>query len=276
MRKKLMLVAMVFVLMMSVGATAYASPSNSKANRDYKGLVDIGKFSLYADIQGSANRSKGEPAIVFESGRDVSHAIWAGAQSGLSSKTQTISYDRANIGLSENSGTTYDAVTQAKQLHKLLKKSKVKAPYILVTHSYGSAITTVFADMYSSEVAGVVFVDAAHVDQEAVTTDTFPVERQAIFKSMFKLEGGYPTIVQTLQQAKDTYSDKPFKDVPLTVLSGTEHGLGPVIEATWANLQLDLLTLSDYSKQIIVQGGDHYFMLTHPQVVVDAVIDIMK
>lgn len=274
MRKRFLSVVAVVVLLMSVGVNAYASPSYTSP--DGQGLVDIGTFSLYADVQGSANRGVGEPAIVFESGRDADHSLWADAQAELSLQTQTISYDRANIGLSEDSGTTYDAVTQAQQLHDLLDEAGVPAPYILVTHSYGSAITTVFADLYPTEVAGVVFVDAAHVDQEAVTTDTFPTWMQDVFKSQFVLEGGYTTIVQTLSQAKDAITNNDtYRNIPLKVLSATEHGLGPVIEATWASLQLDLLTLSDYSSQTIVTGAEHYLMLSHPEAVVTAVEELL-
>ncbi|MWC30628.1 alpha/beta fold hydrolase [Paenibacillus sp. MMS18-CY102] len=275
MRKKLLSVVMSSALMLSVSGTALACPS-TPIYTDYTGKVDLGDFELHVDIQGSANRSGSEPAVVFESGRDVDGSVWDDVADEISLQTQTFAYDRANIGLSDDSGGPYDAVTQAEQLHDLLAETGVSAPYILVTHSYGSAITTVFADLYPTEVAGIAFIDAAHVDQEAVTTDTFPIPVQNVFKANFVAEGGYSTITQTLSQAKTAIvNDDPLRDIPLEVLSATVHGLGPVIEATWADLQEDLLNLSDYSNHTIATGSGHYIMTDQPSAVVDVIENLL-
>lgn len=283
--KKLSSVVLSTVLLFSLSTSVLAAEGEveqkdnaqniSKQHQDYQGTVKVDNVNLYVNVQGSANRSKNEPAVVFESGREDSGDVWSSVQTLVSDTTQTFSYDRASLGQSEDTGGPYDAVTQAKQLHKALQKAKVKAPYILVTHSYGSAISYVFDNLYPNQVAGVVLVDGAHVLQEQQITETLLPAYRDIFKSKWTLEGGYTQIVENLAQAQVALANDNLRNVPLKVLSGTEHGLGPEVEAAWATLQTDLLNLSNFSSQTIVQGSSHYIMIDAPDAVASAIEEIL-
>jgi pimeloyl-ACP methyl ester carboxylesterase len=46
------------------------------------------------------------------------------------------------------------------ELHTLLRKAKVRGPYVLVGHSYGGLLVRLFAGQYPREVAGLVLVDS--------------------------------------------------------------------------------------------------------------------
>jgi pimeloyl-ACP methyl ester carboxylesterase len=49
-------------------------------------------------------------------------------------------------------------------LHRLLLAAHVKPPYILVGHSLGGMNIKLYAETYTSQIAGLVFVDASHED----------------------------------------------------------------------------------------------------------------
>ena len=76
------------------------------------------------------------------------------------------SYDRAGLGYSDSSPQPRTSKVMAEELHALLQNASISPPYILVGHSMGGYNIRLFADIYRSEVAGVVLVDSSHPEQE--------------------------------------------------------------------------------------------------------------
>lgn len=70
----------------------------------------------------------------------------------------TFVYNRRGYGFSDG-GTNRTIKEQAEDLRKLLKKSAVPSPYILVGEEYGSLVLTEFAKAYPDLVAGVVLIN---------------------------------------------------------------------------------------------------------------------
>ncbi|MNY85824.1 haloalkane dehalogenase [compost metagenome] len=272
MKKKVASFVLAAVMSLSVSAAVFANPI---AGQDYQGLVDVNGVNLYVDIQGSANRDQTEPAVIFENGRLDEHTVWSAVQPVIAQTTQTLSYDRADIGQSDPGTGSYDAISQAQELHALLQEANIAAPYVLVTHSHGSSITRVFADLYPTEVVGVAFIDAAHEDQEALITDTMPQALQDVYKSQFVKEGGYAAVLTGLAQAGATVVNDPFRTIPIAVVSADDHRLGPVVEATWAALQAEIVTWSNFSTHTVATGSYHFVMIDQPQVVIDAIESLL-
>ena len=107
-------------------------------------------------------RGNGSPTVIFDSGLTDEISAWAHVQDTLSQHVRTCSYDRAGIGFSDGETVHGDSSSIVKDLHALLGKAGIQAPYVLVGHSYGGMNIRLFADRYLSEVAGMVFVDPAH------------------------------------------------------------------------------------------------------------------
>jgi pimeloyl-ACP methyl ester carboxylesterase len=101
----------------------------------------------------------GAPSIVLEAGIAASSLNWSVLQPALATSTTTYSYDRAGFGwsASDNSACTLAKLTD--DLHALVAGAPVPAPFILVAHSFGSYIATVYARRFPNELAGVVLVD---------------------------------------------------------------------------------------------------------------------
>jgi pimeloyl-ACP methyl ester carboxylesterase len=122
-------------------------------------LVDIGGYRLHIDVRGSG------PTVVLEGGTWVPGAAWAHIQSELASTARVVTYDRAGLGWSDHSPKARTADVMAEELHELLVRAEVPAPYVLVGHSFGGTVVRVFAHRHPGLVAGIVLLDGAHEDQ---------------------------------------------------------------------------------------------------------------
>jgi pimeloyl-ACP methyl ester carboxylesterase len=126
-------------------------------------LVDVGGHKLNVRVSGTAR--PGAPTVVFESGLGALLGNWNRVQTEVAESTRTVAYERAGIGKSEPRSDAPTVQRIVAELHTLLGKLDVAAPYVLVGHSYGSVITNMFAATYPTEVAGLVHVDPTDFTQ---------------------------------------------------------------------------------------------------------------
>jgi pimeloyl-ACP methyl ester carboxylesterase len=125
-------------------------------------LVDIGGRRIHLDCRGA-----GAPIVVFESGLDLYGSLsWSAVQDSVARITRACSYDRAGIMWSDRSGEARNGVAIASDLHEALKVAGEQGPYVMVGHSLGGPYVMTFAKQFGADVAGIVFVDASHPDQQ--------------------------------------------------------------------------------------------------------------
>lgn len=125
-------------------------------------LVDIGGRRIHVDCRGT-----GAPTVVFEAGLDVYGSLsWSAVQDPISQITRACSYDRAGIMWSDRANGARDAAAIAGDLHRALQAAGENGPYVMVGHSLGGPYVMAFTKQFGAEVAGVVFVDASHPDQQ--------------------------------------------------------------------------------------------------------------
>lgn len=125
-------------------------------------LVDIGGRRIHLDCRGT-----GAPIVVFESGLDLYGSLsWSAVQDSVARITRACSYDRAGIMWSDRSSEARNGAAVASDLHKALHAAGEQGPYVMVGHSLGGPYVMTFAKQFGSDVAGVVFVDASHPDQQ--------------------------------------------------------------------------------------------------------------
>jgi len=101
----------------------------------------------------------GGPSVVLEAGIAASSLNWSVLQPGLAAFTTTYSYDRSGFGWSTSDNGACRLVKLTDDLHALMKAAPVPAPFILIAHSFGSYIATVYARRFPNDLAGVVLVD---------------------------------------------------------------------------------------------------------------------
>lgn len=119
-------------------------------------MVDTGAGKVEMVVSGS-----GRPAIVFESGFSDTYEYWNAVVATLSTKFETVRYNRAGVGHSPLNDKPRTAEEIATELHTALANAKVEPPYILVGHSAGGMYVRVFAHLFPADIAGMVLVDPA-------------------------------------------------------------------------------------------------------------------
>lgn len=110
----------------------------------------------------------GFPTIVFLQGSGESILDWKKLRRPASTLTRACFYDRAGFGYSdplEKGEATAIAATD--DLHDLLRAAAIKRPIVLVGHSLGGLIATLYADRFPKEVGGLVLVDTSFATQFA-------------------------------------------------------------------------------------------------------------
>lgn len=126
-------------------------------------LVDIGGRRIHLDCRGS-----GAPIVVFEAGLDVYGSLsWSAVQEPVARTTRACSYDRAGIMWSDRASGARDGAAVASDLRQALQAAGEQGPYVMVGHSLGGPYVMTFTNRFGGEVAGVVFVDASHPDQQS-------------------------------------------------------------------------------------------------------------
>src|SRR5256885_11213084 len=108
---------------------------------------------------------KGRPTVVLDSGLGGSSLDWTRVQPEIAKFTRVCSYDRAGYGWSDLSPEPRTSSQIAKELKGLLTSAAERPPYVLVGHSFGGYNMRMFSELYPSDVAGMVLVDAEHPDE---------------------------------------------------------------------------------------------------------------
>lgn len=110
------------------------------------------------------------------------------------------------------------------------------------------------------------------------------------FRAMLSTTGYFETAVSETASISDSFAEvraaniTSLGDIPLIVITrglsdpipGASDTDNQAYEEIWQTMQAELAALSTNSKQIIAQESDHYIQLRQPQLVVDAVQEIVQ
>lgn len=126
-------------------------------------LVDIGGGRrIQIDCRG-----EGGPTVVFQAGGDMLGSLgWKPVMEKVSRNARACAYSRAGILWSDPALVKFEPEEVAHDLHAALEASGERPPYVLVAHSRGGLYNMIFAGLYRDEIAGMVFADSSHPDQE--------------------------------------------------------------------------------------------------------------
>jgi pimeloyl-ACP methyl ester carboxylesterase len=114
--------------------------------------VDIGGRSMNIYCSG-----EGSPAVIVDTpGSDVPGYHWSHIQPEVAKFSRAYWYDRAGTGWSDPGPYPGASLEMAKDLHELLRRAGVPAPYVLVGASSGGTNARVYNGLFTSEVAGMV------------------------------------------------------------------------------------------------------------------------
>jgi pimeloyl-ACP methyl ester carboxylesterase len=262
-------------------------------------MVLVDGDELYVNCQGPSSAR----TIVLENGMGLASQNWDWIQRELIKSYHVCSYDRAGVGFSRAPKVMPNAGNSADSLAALLQEIEITEPVILVAHSYGGLVARIFADRYPEQAAGVVLVDSSHEDMGARFPPEFQAEFDkmlngfSVLSMMNRFAGAYVIGITerfsagldqpTKSRAQHLYSSsrhmkgaaaeaegweisadlardvgaRGLGDMPLRVImvDGWPDGMAP----SWAEMQSDLSALSQDGSLTVIQGADHFNVLTN-------------
>jgi pimeloyl-ACP methyl ester carboxylesterase len=271
---------------------------------------DVGGFKMHIDCTG-----QGSPTVVFDSGLGDTSLSWRRVQPEIAKLTRACTYDRAGLGYSEASPRPRTGKVIAQELHALLQAAKVAGPYVLVGHSMGGYDVRLYANLYPSEVEGMVLVDASHPDQD----NRFPRElkdmegtwlREAEFLE-YSAPFGIPRLLGFCEDdpvwraaecnfhsaregvaelksfdesAAETAATGALDSIPLAVLSHDPDkpsaelpaDLAKPVNQAWEKMQEELAHLSTRGTRTVAKNSSHYIQVDRPDVVIDAIRNVVQ
>ncbi|HEX3156176.1 MAG TPA: alpha/beta hydrolase [Candidatus Angelobacter sp.] len=116
----------------------------------------------------------GSPTVILSAGLGSWSVVWRSVQPALARSTRVCAWDQAGFGFSSPSPEPQDAIHLTKDLEQTLKAANVEGPYLMVGHSAGAFVALRFADQHPKSVVGIVLVDPALLDQDAVMKRVAP------------------------------------------------------------------------------------------------------
>lgn len=228
--------------------------------------------------------NKNHPTIIFLPGSGNTHYVWEKVAPKVAKFSHVVVYDKTGYGYSQQykKPVPLTASIVVKNLKNLLEKIDVSPPYIFVGHSHGGIYAQDFALTYPELVSGMVLVDSS----------TYQLLQWPRFQNYFPGNDVNPTepfyyealgISPSLKAVKEKMlrnGDHPFGNLPIVVLNaGNEKDLGYFTESMdrdWHSFQRQLSKTSNKSVYINVKNSGHFIQIDQPEVIVDAIYDLIK
>jgi pimeloyl-ACP methyl ester carboxylesterase len=315
--KRILLSLVIFLIALSLLGMTYQTISTQADQKEYPApgeLIDIGGYRLHLYCMGEP--VDGSPTVILEQGLGGTSPAWTWVQPEVAKVTRVCAYDRAGLGWSDPApkGTPRDGKEVATELHTLLQKANIEAPYVMVGHSFGGLYTRVFAHQYPEDVVGVVLLESSHPDQWTSTpagqalyesnVRTYSVTSTLARLGLLRLRAksqpplGLPDLqnkelmaflsatkdwdAQAAEFAATTELDNEVRaagslgDLPLFVLTATDHGGPAEMEQLWQGLQNELAQLSTNSVHEVLEGARHESVWADPKYADESVAAILN
>jgi pimeloyl-ACP methyl ester carboxylesterase len=293
----------------SLSAETVATASRSQATTPDQSapppigrLVDVGGYRVHLYCTGEGNPT----VVIVGAGLSVT---WGLIQPEVAKFTQVCSYDHSGVGWSD-SGPEDSCTLRVHEVHTALEKAGIKGPYVIVGHSLGGMVARLYADRYPGEVSGMVLVDhsfsfflARGIKGPSFAQKSSPsapgslgpgatlIEDDPNFRKLSDrdreldhwamsqprmqkaLETNHELIPECFSQAEAITKDQlhPLNDKPLVDVSR-----GQFRSPEYDKFQSELLSLSQNSKQIIAENSGHFVIVDRPDVVIDAIRQVVR
>jgi len=242
---------------------------------------------------------EGNPTVVLEAGLGFDATIWSNIQPEIATFCEVCAYSRAGIGDSPSATGKRDIQNIVNDLETLLENDSMEGPFILVGHSIGGLIINMYAYQHPQQVAGLVFVDSSHPNQDNELPQALPEDLRAakIARSLNSKPPENWFSSATATQGETAYMQPgSLGHRPVAVLTadtsivhpeeitwakenlGTNYtkDIAMAEKAVWKTLQGQYAQLSSNTQHLDVKGSFHFIHLDKPEVVVEAIQQVVQ
>jgi pimeloyl-ACP methyl ester carboxylesterase len=166
-------------------------------------------------------------------------------------------------------------------LHALLAEAQVPEPYTLVGHSLGGLFIRLYAQVYPSQVNGLVLVDAFPVELPRQFGSQWPAYRHVLNYPLPKFAKDpdfelidVDTSITQLEQAPPLHQMAVAvltKTKPFARPSGVEGFSFADLERLWFKGAENLVRLDRNTPHIFATDSDHYIQIHQPDLVIQSI-----
>lgn len=224
----------------------------------------------------------GRPAIVLLGGVGLPHQVWALIFPQLASISTVFVHNRHGVGASAAPRRAQTGTAIVETLRAALAAARVPPPYVLVGHALGGLYAILYARLFPHELAGLVLLEATHPDDHALErgyrflprafTRTLMATATTRSRRNAELRFMAHTALEIAQAG-------PCPDLPLAVVTGAKTpsrlAMSPARVQSHASRQQQLVALSAIGKQIVAPNSGHFPAVTDPEIVVQAIREIV-
>jgi pimeloyl-ACP methyl ester carboxylesterase len=195
---------------------------------------------------------------------------------------RTVLYDRAGLGRSAPAPGSYRIEDEAAALRRVLDRFSVRAPVVLVAHSYGGFVARLVAAT-DTRIAGVVLVDAnlpEYFDDAALVRlkakyepqfEALQRARPALAQVMIPLMRAYPDTVRRVRAASF-----PAKIPVIDIVA--EHSWGDTEgeNAAMRRVHEAFVAASPEREIVVATGSGHNVMRDRPELLVAEIARMVR
>jgi len=216
--------------------------------------------------------------VVLEAGSRGTIASWGTVPVAVARDATLFAWNRPGYGNSAQAATPRDGRTIVEELRRVLRHKGLQPPYVLVGHSLGGLYMQLFARAYPDEVRGLVLVDALYPRTVKKSAD-FPLATRIAARLVLS-RSAWAEIEGIDETGEAVLALGGIDDKPIVRLVNVPQG-GTAIPVDFGAFRMDAATrdfvrgLYPHAKTVVVDAS-HQMQLTHPEVVVKAVQDVLK
>lgn len=245
-------------------------------------MVNVGDHSLETIQAGT-----GEYTIIFESGFGTDYKVWGHVASEVMNTNQVLLYSRAGTGKSEPNPNPQTLEQAVQDLSTLIEKANLKAPFILVGHSYGAFIIRGYAALNPEKVKGLVFVDPAHekLIQELKKIDHAKAVKDVELQNSF-MPDRFKQENELINQIFDKAALPDFgklPQVPAVVLTSVQKRANPELflhaptgVEVWRKLHTEFFSQFTSGAHVITVNSGHNIHREEPELVINAINQVVQ
>ena len=221
----------------------------------------------------------GAPAIVLLNGAGLTMEGWAPLYPGIEHLGTVFAWNRFGLQGSDAPATAQTGALVIASLRELLSYAGVAAPYVLVAHSWGGLYANLFARLHPADVAGVLFIEAAHPLDHSVQEPPSEGQLSRAISRVLSLpqwllrDNLRAELDAARTVAAEIQAAPAFPPVPVSVVSGGNRPPRSLVSpAAWLARrahQEELARLSPLGAQVIATHSGHFPQLTQPEFVLD-------
>ena len=239
-------------------------------------------------------KSEFKGTIIFQNGSGTSLREWTDNKTFFNCVRRhgsALVYDRSGLGKSPpdfsiSSEKPITAQLVNSKLRRLLKRKRIKAPYILVSHSYGGLYAGYFARKYPDLIAGMLMVDPVprNYQYSNQILEKFRLTRSKLknksSKEVYRLDNLKSPRESNIMTADSFYQQLGFDETkkqvaelprmtskfPITIISSSDMNKNTLVKGDWYALQKQWLNRNPESMISQVLGG-HFLQLDRPKLI---------